>query len=381
MIARAQVRAAARPHRDRRQRRGARRRRLAATCATARPSSSAARCPRPRATSAHGDPAASVPAVPGPGLLGLALPRPAASRASPDRRPVDRAIGGDARRVRAATVLRRSARGRWLIDPVMFDSALQLFLLWARAQLDKTTLPSAFRAATAASRPVRREARVPHPGARAVPRSPLPSRHRVRRSGRPPAGPARGHGGHLQPGAQPPGRAAGTDRAGGSSRDRLSLEGSGEHGGRHGRQGRHRHRRHGLPVPGRPDLRRVLAEHPSKVDAISDPPAAVGRGRLLRPDVDRQRPGVLQARRLSSARWPVRPAGHGVMPLAVEGGEPDQWLALQVARAGPRRRRLRATRSRAARAPRSSSARAPTSTAATSAWCSTARSSTRRCQS
>jgi NAD(P)-dependent dehydrogenase (short-subunit alcohol dehydrogenase family) len=36
------------------------------------------------------------------------------------------------------------SEGRWLIDPVMFDSALQLFLLWVRAQLDKTTLPSRF---------------------------------------------------------------------------------------------------------------------------------------------------------------------------------------------------------------------------------------------
>jgi hypothetical protein len=35
--------------------------------------------------------------------------------------------------------------GRWLIDPVMFDSGLQLFLLWARAQLDKTMLPSRFK--------------------------------------------------------------------------------------------------------------------------------------------------------------------------------------------------------------------------------------------
>jgi hypothetical protein len=34
--------------------------------------------------------------------------------------------------------------GRWLIDPVMFDSGLQLFLLWSRAHLDKTPLPSRF---------------------------------------------------------------------------------------------------------------------------------------------------------------------------------------------------------------------------------------------
>lgn len=34
--------------------------------------------------------------------------------------------------------------GRWLIDPVVFDSGLQLFLLWGRAHLDKTLLPSRF---------------------------------------------------------------------------------------------------------------------------------------------------------------------------------------------------------------------------------------------
>ncbi len=34
--------------------------------------------------------------------------------------------------------------GEWLIDPVVFDSGLQLFLLWARANLDKTPLPSRF---------------------------------------------------------------------------------------------------------------------------------------------------------------------------------------------------------------------------------------------
>jgi hypothetical protein len=34
--------------------------------------------------------------------------------------------------------------GPWLIDPVVFDSGLQLFLLWARASLDKTPLPSRF---------------------------------------------------------------------------------------------------------------------------------------------------------------------------------------------------------------------------------------------
>jgi len=40
--------------------------------------------------------------------------------------------------------LRGQSHPRWLIDPVIFDSGLQLFLLWTRAQLDKTTLPSRF---------------------------------------------------------------------------------------------------------------------------------------------------------------------------------------------------------------------------------------------
>jgi acyl transferase domain-containing protein/NAD(P)H-dependent flavin oxidoreductase YrpB (nitropropane dioxygenase family)/NAD(P)-dependent dehydrogenase (short-subunit alcohol dehydrogenase family) len=35
--------------------------------------------------------------------------------------------------------------GRWLIDPVVFDSGLQLFVLWTRAYLDVTPLPSRFR--------------------------------------------------------------------------------------------------------------------------------------------------------------------------------------------------------------------------------------------
>jgi NAD(P)-dependent dehydrogenase (short-subunit alcohol dehydrogenase family) len=40
--------------------------------------------------------------------------------------------------------LRGQSRPRWLIDPVVFDSGLQLLLLWTRARLDKTTLPSRF---------------------------------------------------------------------------------------------------------------------------------------------------------------------------------------------------------------------------------------------
>ena len=34
--------------------------------------------------------------------------------------------------------------GQWLIDPLMFDSSLQLLVLWARENWDMTALPSGF---------------------------------------------------------------------------------------------------------------------------------------------------------------------------------------------------------------------------------------------
>ncbi len=40
--------------------------------------------------------------------------------------------------------LRGAGASSWLIDPVVFDSGLQLFIVWARANLDKTPLPSRF---------------------------------------------------------------------------------------------------------------------------------------------------------------------------------------------------------------------------------------------
>ena len=37
------------------------------------------------------------------------------------------------------------AHAGWIIDPFVFDAALQLLLIWSRAQNDKTALPSRFR--------------------------------------------------------------------------------------------------------------------------------------------------------------------------------------------------------------------------------------------
>jgi NAD(P)-dependent dehydrogenase (short-subunit alcohol dehydrogenase family) len=44
-----------------------------------------------------------------------------------------------------AQCLRSAGVGGWLIDPVVFDSGLQLIILWTRAQLDMTPLPARFR--------------------------------------------------------------------------------------------------------------------------------------------------------------------------------------------------------------------------------------------
>jgi acyl transferase domain-containing protein/NAD(P)H-dependent flavin oxidoreductase YrpB (nitropropane dioxygenase family) len=57
----------------------------------------------------------------------------------------DRAMAAILNRSSPELCLAEGAEGSWLIDPVVFDSGLQLFLLWARANLDKTPLPSRFR--------------------------------------------------------------------------------------------------------------------------------------------------------------------------------------------------------------------------------------------
>lgn len=38
-----------------------------------------------------------------------------------------------------------TSSGKWLIDPLMFDSALQLLVVWAREHWDMTALPSGFK--------------------------------------------------------------------------------------------------------------------------------------------------------------------------------------------------------------------------------------------
>jgi polyketide-type polyunsaturated fatty acid synthase PfaA len=86
--------------------------------------------------------------------------------------------------------------------------------------------------------------------------------------------------------------------------------------------------------PGAPDVTTYWQNILGGVDAVSDPPPG-----SWNPDVhfdpdskanDRvycKRGGYL------SPIAAFDPAAHGIMPLAVDGGEPDQWLALKVAKA------------------------------------------------
>jgi hypothetical protein len=57
----------------------------------------------------------------------------------------DNGIVGRVRPCPPPELLGRDACGNWLIDPVAIDSGLQLVVLWARARLDETPLPSRLR--------------------------------------------------------------------------------------------------------------------------------------------------------------------------------------------------------------------------------------------
>jgi NAD(P)-dependent dehydrogenase (short-subunit alcohol dehydrogenase family) len=58
------------------------------------------------------------------------------------------AIRGSIHSPTTAPVVEHVARTEWIIDPFVFDAALQLLLMWSRAQNNKTALPSRFRSFT-----------------------------------------------------------------------------------------------------------------------------------------------------------------------------------------------------------------------------------------
>ena len=57
----------------------------------------------------------------------------------------DNGIAGRLRPSSPARLLDGESAGDWLIDPLIIDGALQLLILWARAQMDETPLPSRMR--------------------------------------------------------------------------------------------------------------------------------------------------------------------------------------------------------------------------------------------
>lgn len=90
-------------------------------------------------------------------------------------------------------------------------------------------------------------------------------------------------------------------------------------------------------LPGAPDLDTYWLNIVSRVDAISDPPAEAWDADLFY-DPDSTMNDRVYCKRggyISPLTY-FDPLANGVMPRAVEGGEPDQWLALQIARAALR---------------------------------------------
>ncbi len=86
--------------------------------------------------------------------------------------------------------------------------------------------------------------------------------------------------------------------------------------------------------PGAPDLDTYWQNIISKVDAVTDPPPESWDPAVFYdPESDSNDRVYCKRGGFISPLAYFNPAKHGIMPKAVEGGEPDQWLALQVARA------------------------------------------------
>lgn len=86
--------------------------------------------------------------------------------------------------------------------------------------------------------------------------------------------------------------------------------------------------------PGAPDLDTYWHNIISKVDAVTDPPPESWDPAVFYdPDSDANDRVYCKRGGFISPLAYFDPMEHGIMPKTVEGGEPDQWLALQVARA------------------------------------------------
>ncbi len=86
--------------------------------------------------------------------------------------------------------------------------------------------------------------------------------------------------------------------------------------------------------PGAPDLTSYWQNILDKVDAITDPPpGSWDPSTHFDPTSTENDRVYCQKGGYLAPVASFNPLEHGVMPVAVEGGEPDQWLALKVARA------------------------------------------------
>jgi len=89
--------------------------------------------------------------------------------------------------------------------------------------------------------------------------------------------------------------------------------------------------------PGAPDLTTYWQNILGKVDAVTDPPSEAWDASTYFDPTSSERDRIYCQR--GGFLGPIamfNPLEHGIMPRAVDGGEPDQWLALKVARSALR---------------------------------------------
>ena len=90
----------------------------------------------------------------------------------------------------------------------------------------------------------------------------------------------------------------------------------------------------GCVFPGAPDLDTYWQNIASGIDAVTDPPADMWDVDVFYdPNASSNDRVYCKKGGFIGPHAHFDPLANGVMPLAVEGGEPDQWLALHVARA------------------------------------------------
>ena len=229
----------------------------------------------------------------------------------------ERGAAARAARRRRRSLLSGADGLRWLLDPVLLDCALQMQVLWARLQWDVTLLPAEIGGYVRLGGRARREAgppRAAHPRSRAARRCATPT-------------------------------TASTPPTDGCSRRSTTSSGVGTAGAEPARRerGRDDASAHDAAAGSRSSAWRACSRArptstrtggTSSRGRRGHRPAAggVGPGRLLRPGL-RRTPTAIYCKRggYLGALASFDPLAHGIPPIAV-GGEPDQWLALRVAR-------------------------------------------------